>query len=189
MAQYNETAEDWLGDDFELRVGTDGKCLMWWEAEGTWICSWPSEAAARKCILGSIEEFPARAGFDRSSNQLDIAVACHRYRERYGKFPQFEFDANATALDLYLKLDLGVEFVARLMLHEDGDWDILADWEPLVIKLLGGYSEPNVTRLMLSATLMTDVEKRLLIRWLQAQRDYVAQFKGGDHDPAATHAH
>ena len=103
---------------FELIPGPDGTTLMFWEEEDHVVATFPSMEMAKAFIIGS--DSPRRPGWDRSDIGVDVKGALERYRRKHGAFPQFEFDADSTVLDLYEPLGLATAFVARLIYHEVG---------------------------------------------------------------------
>lgn len=101
---------------FELKAGEDGRTLMWWAEENTWIASFASRTIAVEFVVGS--DFPRHPGWDRSDVDVDVKAALYAYHERTGAFPQFEFDETHDVLDLYQPLGLAGAFVSRLIYYE-----------------------------------------------------------------------
>ena len=111
---------------FGLVPGANGRVLMWWREEKTWIAALPSLQAAHDFIIGFEEGSPGwhrNPGWDRSDTSIDLKRAVYEYREKNGKFPQFEFSESSNVFDLYMPLGLGPEALSRLIYH-----DAWANW-------------------------------------------------------------
>jgi hypothetical protein len=129
---------------FDLVPGANGRVLMWWREEKTWIAAFPSPEAAHDFIIGHDEGWPRNPGWDRSDTSIDLKPALYEYRELNGKFPQFEFSENSNVFDLYTPLGLGPEALSRLIYHttyaagSDVDQGMIDEWCPLVAQVLSG---------------------------------------------------
>lgn len=159
---------------FDLVPAADGRALLWWAEEKTWFAAFPSLQAAHAFILGKEEGWPRHPGWDRSDTSIDLKPALYEYREKTGKFPQFEFTANSNVFDLYNPLGLGPEALSRLIYYDlfaggyEVDHDLIDQWCPLVTQVLSGgnwgLGEELVARM---AAVMTE----LLLRTTKHQID------------------
>jgi hypothetical protein len=93
---------------FDLVPGSNGRWLLWWREENTWIASVPSLEVAHRMIIGT-DDWHSQPGWDRSTFPLDIAVALKRQQQKTGQLPQFEFSETSNIFDLYVPLGLGFE--------------------------------------------------------------------------------
>jgi len=129
---------------FDLKPGANGRVLMWWREEKTWIAAFSSLQAAHDFIIGLEEGWPRNPGWDRSDTSIDLKPALYEYREKNGKFPQFEFSESSNVFDLYMPLGLGPEALSRLIYYEAYvnwvyvDQDLLDVWCPLIAQVLSG---------------------------------------------------
>lgn len=176
----------WWCAPFEIVPGAGGSALLYWPAEKTWICKFPSRTVAHNFVIGSNAKFRQHAGWDRSSRPIDVAAALYRYRDKHGSFPQFEFGVGSDAFELYVKLDLGPELLARMLFHEADDLDLdhiaesVAAWGACVEKILQHASgkppheqiTSEVTEMLLCASTREKPVQQLLARVLQEQLDY-----------------
>ncbi len=129
---------------FDLKPGANGRVLMWWREEKTWIAAFSSLQAAHDFIIGLEEGWPRNPGWDRSDTSIDLKPALYEYREKNGKFPQFEFSESSNVFDLYMPLGLGPEALSRLIYYEAYvnwvyvDQDLIDVWCPLIAQVLSG---------------------------------------------------
>src|SRR6516165_994978 len=91
---------------FDLVPSSNGRWLLWWPEENTWIASFPSLEVAYRMIIGT-DDYHSQPGWDRSTFPLDIAVALKRQQQKTGQLPQFEFSETSNIFDLYVPLGLG----------------------------------------------------------------------------------
>jgi hypothetical protein len=106
-------------DRATLVPGAGGRVLLWWSEERTWIAAFPSLQAAHDFILGKEEGWPRNPGWDRSDTSIDLKPALYEYRQKNGRFPQFEFSECSNVFDLYTPLGLG-----PASLSSSGDFEI-----------------------------------------------------------------
>jgi hypothetical protein len=131
---------------FDLKHGANGRVLMWWREENTRIAAFPSLQAAHDFIIGLEEGWPRNPGWDRSDTSIDLKPALYEYREKNGKFPQFEFSESSNVFDLYMPLGLGPE------------QDLIDVWCPLIAQVLSGSGwglEPELVARI--APVMTEI--------------------------------
>jgi hypothetical protein len=98
---------------FDLVPGSNGRWLLWWPEEKTWIASFPSLEAAYRVMIGT-NDWHLQPGTDRSTFPLDLKVALKRQQKKTGRLPQFELSEDSNIFDLYVPLGLGIEAFARL---------------------------------------------------------------------------
>jgi hypothetical protein len=162
---------------FDLTSGANGRVLMWWREEKTWIASFPSLQAAHDFIIGLEEGWPRNPGWDRSDTSIDLKPALYEYREKNGKFPQFEFSESSNVFDLYMPLGLGPEALSRLIYYEayvnwvDVDQDLIDVWCPLIAQVLsgGGWGlEPELVARV--APVMTEILLRTKKHQVELER-------------------
>jgi hypothetical protein len=167
-----------LERDFDLAPGDGGQWFLWWRAERTWICSFPTQAVAEHVLIGDWDGVDGTPGWDRGDLAygigIDIVAALYRFRAQHGVFPQFKLDANSTMVEFLTRLgtDLGLKFLSNLVEYEGGDADDKPDvFHPIVLQHLtaGDYGldassiaplVPQVAE-MLVARDSTEIEKRL----------------------------
>jgi hypothetical protein len=129
---------------FDLVPGANGRVLMWWPEEKTWIAAFHSLQAAHDFIIGHPVDTRRKPGWDRSDTSIDLKSALYKYREKNGKFPQFEFSESSNVFDLYMPLGLGPEALSRLIYHDAYavfpwvDQDLIDEWCPLIAQVLSG---------------------------------------------------
>jgi hypothetical protein len=135
-----------LGDEFcpfDLAPGPDGRWLLWWPEEKTWVASFPSLEVAHGVIEGGTgETLASQPGWDRSKFPIDVKVALNRIWHKTGKLPRFEFCETSNIFDLYVPLGLGPEALSRLIYYEvqfGGIYQSTIDeYCPLVAQCLSG---------------------------------------------------
>jgi hypothetical protein len=178
---------------FDLVPCADGRVLMWWREENTWIAAFPSLQAAHDFVLGvpQLEEgWTRNPGWDRSDRTIDLTPALYKYREKNGKFPQFEFSESSNVFDLYIPLGLGPEALSRLIYHDTGanmaavDQDLIEHWCPLMAQVLsgGGWGlEPELVARI--AQVMTEILLRTTMHQIELEPPVEAGFRqrGGLH--------
>ena len=127
---------------FDLVPGADGRWLMWWAEEKTWIASFPSLEVAQRFIIGDPYEMPYNPGWDRSRVAIDVQAALYRQWEETGKCPQFEFNETSNIFDLYVPLGLGLEALARHIYYDASCYEVcqqlIDEFCPLVARCLSG---------------------------------------------------
>lgn len=126
---------------FDLVPGPNGRWLLWWAEEDTWIASFPSLEVACRFIVGDHSD-SSNPGWDRSSVPMDFKAALKRVWRKTGKCPQFEFDETSNIFDLYAPLGLGFKMLSRLFYYdlvcEYLDQSKIDSYCPNVAKCLAG---------------------------------------------------
>jgi hypothetical protein len=155
---------------FDLVPGSNGRWLLWWPEEKTWIASFPSLEVAHRVIIGT-EDWHSQPGWDRSTFPLDVKVALKRIQHNTGELPQFELSETSNIFDLYVPLGLGFEAFARLAHWEvettgGVDQKMVENYCPLVAQCLSG-SRWDLTPEMVAH--MTPIITELLLRQTKAQ--------------------
>jgi hypothetical protein len=153
---------------FDLVPGSNGRWLLWWAEEKTWVASFPSLEVAYQIIIGT--DCASQPGWDASTFPIDVKVALNRQRLKTGKLPQFELSETSTIFDLYVPLGLGFEAVSRLSHWEVGTYHIdqrmIDRYCPVVAKCLSGSAwglKPEMV------ARMTPIVTELLLRQTKAQ--------------------
>src|SRR5262245_42849739 len=67
---------------FDLKPGANGRVLLWWREENTWIAAFPTLQAAHDFIIGLEKGWPRNPGWDRSDTSIDLKPALYEYREK-----------------------------------------------------------------------------------------------------------
>jgi hypothetical protein len=131
---------DLEGCPFDVVPGPDGRCLLWWEEENTWVVSFPSLDVATRFLTG--EEYTCNTGWDRSSTPMDVKAVLKRIWRKTGKCPQFEFDETSNIFDFYVPLGLGLKALARVFYCRLDvqilDQKMIDTYCPLVAQCLAG---------------------------------------------------
>jgi hypothetical protein len=123
-----------------LKPADEGRWVLWWPAENTWVVRFPTEQSAYGFMLG--RGGPHHPGIDYSEVPVDLEAALHEYKQRTGTVLQRELDESHNIMDLYGPLGLAGEHLARLLYYElsvniaeiyDG---MAGEWTPLVRQVL-----------------------------------------------------
>jgi hypothetical protein len=103
-------------------------------------------------------------------------VALKRFRQRTGKWPQFELSETSNIFDLYVPLDLGFEALSRLIYYEADHYVInqrtIDNYCPVVAQCLLGAEwrlKPDVV------ACMAPIVTKLLLRQTKWQMRLVAE--------------
>jgi hypothetical protein len=154
---------------FDLVPGSNGRWLLWWPEEKTWVASFPSLEVAHRVIIGT-DDWHSQPGWDRSMFPLDVKVALKRQQQKTGRLPQFELSETSNIFDLYVPLGLGFEALARLSHWEVGTCTLgqtmIDDYCPVVAQCLSG-AEFGLEPEMIAR--MTPIVTELLLRQTKAQ--------------------
>jgi hypothetical protein len=155
---------------FDLVPSSNGRWLLWWPEENTWVASFPSLEVAHRVVIGT-EDWHSQPGWDQSTFPLDLRVALKRIQHNTGKLPQFELSETSNIFDLYVPLGLGFEAFARLSHWEvettvGVDQKMVENYCPLVAQCLSG-SRWDLTTEMVAH--MTPIVTELLLRQTKAQ--------------------
>jgi hypothetical protein len=136
-----------LTEAFDVAPGDCGRWYLWWRAEGVWVCSFPSEAAARRILDGSNwDGVSGMPGWDRGDpafgGRPDVVGALRHYHKVNGTFPQIELGENSSLMDFLVPLGfVARDYLCSLIQDEIGHYaprDLVDAFGPLVSKCLSG---------------------------------------------------